>query len=69
MKYEFILLTMKTKNGKKLYLKEGKGKSFEWTFDKKQALWFCTLEEIKEFADNYFKNFKNYSFEDFDYYI
>ena len=60
---DFSIVTMKTKTGKKLYLKSGKGKAAEWTFDKQDAIWFQTEEEAEKFCKNYFKNFKDYEIE------
>ena len=54
------VITMQTKTGKTLYLKEGIGKAFEWTFDRSEAIWFETIEEAEKFANKYFKNFKDY---------
>lgn len=67
---ELVIITMETKNGKKLYLAEDKwvGKNKEkivckWTFDKNEALGFETEKDAKNFANEYFKNFTNYSLE------
>lgn len=61
----FFRITMKTQSGKKLYLKAGTGKSCKWDFNKNEAIWFETLNQTKNFADTYFKNFKNYNIEEF----
>jgi len=63
----WFVITMNTKNGKKIYLKEGIGNSYEWTFDREQAIWFEFEDKAKEFANSYFKSFKNWFVEDFDY--
>ena len=62
-KFEFITITMKTKNGKTLYLKSENNK-FVWTFDKRESLYFNTISEIDTFANSYFKNFKNWGYKD-----
>jgi len=69
MKENFTVITMKTKNGKTLYLKEGFGKSLEWTFNKQEAIWFPLVIDAEKCAKNYFKTFNNYGFETFEYYI
>ena len=68
----FYRITMRTKNGKKLYLTEDKwvGKKAEkllckWVFEKNNALWFESLENAKQFTKDYFKNFVNYEIEGF----
>lgn len=65
----FNIITMKTKTDKILYAKAGHGKSIEWTFDKKDAIWFQTEEEAEKFCKNYFKNFKDYEIETIKEYI
>ena len=51
---DFSIVTMKTRTGKQLYLKSGKGNAVEWTFDKQDAIWFQTEEEAEKFCKNYF---------------
>ena len=65
----YYRIIMKTYDGKKLYLKDGVGKSCEWTFNKQEALWFETNKEAEDFAKQYFKNFSNYEIEDFIEYM
>ena len=59
---EFYVISMETRNGKKLYLKASdrntKNICFEWTFDKSIAIWFDTITEIENFCKNYFKTFE-----------
>lgn len=70
MKEEFYLITMIAKNGKKLYLKASDKPLkkdttiFEWSFDKKNAIWWNTFNETEKFAKNYFKNFKKWEIEE-----
>ena len=66
---DFSIITMKTKTGKKLYLKSGKVNAVEWTFDKQDAIWFQTEEEAEKFCKNYFKNFKDYEIETIKEYV
>ena len=61
----FEVIIMKLKNGRKMYLKAGIGESCEWTLDRDEAIWFETEKEAKEFAQNYFKNFKDWLVESF----
>lgn len=72
----FYRIIMKTITGKKLYLRENKwyGKNEEnincsWEFTSENALWFETYKEAEDFCKRYFKNFKNYEIEDFEFYI
>lgn len=58
---DFETITMKSYNGKTLYLKATESNKCDWTFDKQEAIWFPTLSEAKEFAERYFKNFKGWS--------
>ena len=60
---------MNTKSNKRIYLKEGKNNSYEWTFDREQAIWFELEEQANMFASDYFKNFKEWYITDleFDY--
>ena len=36
------------------------GKKFNWTFEKKEAIWFSTTQDVEEFANDYFKEFKGW---------
>lgn len=63
----FSRIIMKTRDGRKLYLKDGIGNSKEWTFNLEEAIWFDTRSEAEKFAKGYFKSFKNYEIEDFEY--
>lgn len=64
----FFRIFINTKKGGRLYLKADKGNSCKW--DKKEhAIWFCTYNEAKTFCERYFKNFKNYNIEEFEYSI
>lgn len=65
----FYVITMNTKSNKRIYLKEGKNNSYEWTFDREQAIWFELEEQANMFASDYFKNFKEWYITDleFDY--
>ena len=63
----FYAIVMKTKTDKKIYLKEGKNNNYEWTFDRDECIWFETDTQAKEFSNNYFKNFKNWFVEKFEY--
>lgn len=72
----FYRIIMRTYNGKKLYLKENKwyGKNEEnincsWDFDSSNAIWFENEKEANNFCKSYFKNFKGYEIEEFEYYI
>lgn len=65
----FYSITMKTKNNKKLYLKEGKGNSLEWTFNRDECIWFELEQQAINCAKNYFKNFNNWFIEEFEYHI
>lgn len=62
----FYRVTMTTYNGKKLYLKADTI-NCTWEFSNKDAIWFETEKEAKEFCNKYFKNFKNYEIEEFEY--
>jgi hypothetical protein len=59
MKEYFYVITMKTKNGKTIYLGE-QGNKLGWSFDYDEAIWFETLEDSENFARDYFKYFKNW---------
>ena len=68
--FDLIVITMKTKEGKTLYLSEDKwvGKNQEkllckWTFNKQEALGFETEKEAENFAKDYFKNFTNWGYD------
>lgn len=60
MKDLFYVVAMNTKKGKTLYLKEGHNNNFEWTFDFQESIWFETEKDTKKFANDYFKNFKDW---------
>lgn len=66
MKEIFYVIIMKTKNGHKLYLGCGNGLGMVWT-NKEESCWFNTDKEAKDFAENYFLNFKNYEIEEITY--
>lgn len=62
MRELFYLVSMLGKGGTVLYLMEGDNdKSFKWTKDYDQALWFNTDYEASSFARGYFKTFKAWS--------
>lgn len=68
--FDLIVIKMQTKEGKNLYLAEdkliGKNKKkllCKWTFDKNEALGFETEKQANDFAKDYFKNFKNWEFD------
>ena len=70
----FFRIIMRAKTGKKLYLKEdhlyGKNKekvNCSWSLSWQDCIWFKTEQDAKDFANNYFKNFKNYEVEGFEY--
>ena len=63
----FYVITMKTSNGKKLYLACDIGNSCKWIFNKSEACWYNTYKEAEDFCKSYFKNFKNYIIESFNY--
>lgn len=63
----FYVVTMKTCNNKKLYLACDIGNSCKWIFDKSEACWYNTYKEAEDFCKSYFKNFKNYIIESFNY--
>ena len=67
-KTSYILVTMITKNNKKLYFTD-KGNGYGWTFYKSNALWFDTETNAQDFCKNYFKNFSKYNFEKLETYI
>ena len=71
----FFVITMKLKNGKKLYLQHEKdiiknkkwvGDICKWVAYKSEALYFDTFKNAEDYAKNYFKNFKDYSIESFN---
>ena len=63
---EFYVIAM---NNKKLYLGcTEKEKAMKWT-NLEEACWFNTYSEAEKFAQNYFKNFKNYFVYSFNYSI
>jgi len=57
--YTAYIITMKTKEGKKLYLTSDK----EWSFIKDEGMWFAELEEAQNFAEEWFKSFDRYEFD------
>ena len=57
--FQYFTLNMKTKNGKELYMM-AEGKKFNWTFEKKEAIWFSKSQDVEEFANDYFKEFKGW---------
>lgn len=61
----FYVIVMKLRNGHKMYLGcgEREGLNMIWT-NKDEACWFNTDKEAKDFAENYFINFKDYSIEE-----
>ena len=63
----FYVITMNTKKGKRIYLKEGNNNSYEWTFDREQAIWFELEEQANMFASDYFKNFKEWYITDLEF--
>ncbi len=70
----FYRIIMKTKAGRKLYLKctnifsNGIIKC-EWDFSSEDVIWFETDTQAEKFCAMYFKNFKDYEIEEFKYYI
>lgn len=66
--FDLIVITMKTKEGKTLYLSEDKilksNKLLcKWTFNKNEALGFETEKEAENFAKDYFKNFNDWGYD------
>lgn len=57
----FYVITMQTKNNKILYLMSDNAKDFKWTFDYEEGVWFETEQSARDFASQYFKNFKEWS--------
>ena len=64
----FSRVYMELKTGKKLYLVAGVGKSCKWG-DKENAIWFDTEKEALDFCNGYFKNFRDFKVENFEYSI
>lgn len=61
---EFLVITMKTKNNKTLYLKATRRDNiYEWTFDKEEAIWFEHYGQVETFAKSYFKTFDKWDTE------
>ena len=60
MKDLFYVVAMNTKTGQTLNLNEGHNNNFEWTFDFQESIWFETEKDTKKFANDYFKNFKDW---------
>ena len=54
--YTAYIITMTTKNGKKLYLTSEK----QWSFEKDEAVWFTTQIDAVDFAESWFKLFDAY---------
>ena len=72
----FYKVIMKTKTGKKLYLREhtwygknAKKINCSWEFTPENALWFETEKQALDFCKDYFKNFTKYEIEYFEVYI
>lgn len=66
--FDLIVITMKTKEGKTLYLSEDKVLNnnkllCKWTFNKNEALGFETEKEAENFAKDYFKNFNDWGYD------
>lgn len=59
-----FVITMKTKNGKTLYLYSNDAEKFEWTFDMEKAYADDCYSSIEKFAKNYFKHFNNWCIEE-----
>lgn len=66
--FDLIVITMKTKEGKTLYLSEDRLTKQDklickWTFNKQEALGFETEKEAENFAKDYFKNFNAWGYD------
>lgn len=66
--FDLIVITMKTKEGKTLYLSEDRVTKQDklickWTFNKQEALGFETEKEAENFAKDYFKNFNAWGYD------
>lgn len=68
-KENFEVITMITKNNKKLYFSSLDNGQFSWQFSNKKALCFNTVEQAKSFAKHYFKNFKDWKIEETSYFV
>lgn len=66
-KEKFEVITMITKNNKKLYFCSLDNGQFSWQFSNKKALCFETVEQAKAFAKRYFKNFHDWKIEEVTY--
>ena len=66
-KENFEVITMLTKNNKKLYFSSLDNGQFSWQFSKQKALCFETVEQAKNFAKRYFKNFHDWKIEEVTY--
>lgn len=68
MKYEFFVITMLVGNKHKVYLgaDSTNDKRMIWT-TKDESVWFESEKDAKDFAEHYFKNFKNYNIENLCY--
>lgn len=63
----FYIICMKCRNNHIAYLAEGKGNASNWIFNKSEAYWFETEKEAREYANIYFKNFKDWFIEELTY--
>ena len=67
-RYDFVAIVMEDKKGRTLYLKASnkpsKGVVCEWTYNYDEAIYFNCPSEAEKFANNYFKNFKNWGLKD-----
>lgn len=74
MSYEFYIISMKTKNGKTLYLKAKENEYnnkmlYEWCFNYNNAIWFDAINDLENFANKYFKGFNNWNIKTINYSI
>lgn len=65
--YNWYVISMKTKNDKVIYLKEGKNNNLEWTFNRGESIWFENEYQAKDFANGYFINFDKWFIQEFEY--
>lgn len=65
MDEQFAVIKIK---GKKVYL-QADGDVFKWTTNVNDAIWFDYEYKAEQFADGYFKNFKNYEIIPLEYSI
>lgn len=65
---DFVAIIMNDRKGRILYLKASdkfsKNVICEWTYDYDEAIYFNCPAEAEKFANNYFKNFKNWALKD-----